>query len=125
MQTTDRFTVNGKPLLLPDAGVTCSFEDLDSYAAGRDQSGVMHRDVVRYKVGSWTFSYGFLTEAEKQYMEGLFPKAATFTFGYPDPVDAGKPAPAPPTAPSTASPGTTPPGGCGKTMAFPLLNVRR
>ena len=23
-------------------------------------------------------------------MEGLFPKAATFTFGYPDPVDAGK-----------------------------------
>ena len=61
MQTTDRFTVNGKPLLLPDAGVTCSFEDLDSYAAGREQSGVMHRDVVRYKVGSWTFSYGFLT----------------------------------------------------------------
>ena len=90
MQTTDRFTVNGKPLLLPDAGVTCSFEDLDSYAAGRDQSGVMHRDVVRYKVGSWTFSYGFLTEAEKQYMEGLFPKAATFTFGYPEPVDAEK-----------------------------------
>ena len=88
MQTTDRFTVNGKPLLLPDAGVTCSFEALESYAAGRDQSGVMHRDVVRYKGGSWTFSYGFLTEAEKQYMEWLFPNAATLPLSYPVPCAA-------------------------------------
>ncbi len=81
--TTNRFTVNGKPMLVPDADVSMNYEDLDSADAGRDESGVMHRIVKRYKVGSWGFSYSHLTEEEKQYMESLFPNAPTFTFGHP------------------------------------------
>lgn len=90
MDTTALFTVNGRPLLVPDQGVSFSFEDLDSHDAGRDESGVMHRHVMRYKVGSWTFSYGFVTEAERKYLEGLFPESGTFTFGYPDRLDTSK-----------------------------------
>lgn len=85
---TELFKINNVPMLLPDEEVTVSYEDLDSSEAGRDESGVMHRIPVRYKVGAWNFSYSHLTEEEKQYMEGLFPMEATFLFTHPDRVDA-------------------------------------
>ncbi len=88
--TTELFKINGRPMLVPDAEVTVSFEDLDDGDSGRDESGVMHRIPVRYKVGSWGFSYAHLTEAERQYMESLFPDAAEFTFTHPDRQDAEK-----------------------------------
>lgn len=80
---TDKFTVNGVPMLVPDEEVSMNYEDLDSADSGRDESGVMHRIVARYKVGSWSFSYSHLTEEEKQYMESLFPDAPTFQFSHP------------------------------------------
>lgn len=89
-KTTDLFLIGGKPMLVPDAQIVMRFEDLDSYAAGRDQSGVMHRIMVRNKVGSWDFTYAHLTEDEKNYMEGLFGSAATFSFTHPDPKNAAK-----------------------------------
>lgn len=90
MTTTTLFTIDGKPMLLPDEGVGFSFEDLDSSDAGRDESGYMHRSIVRHKVGAWSFSYAFLTEQERSYLEGLFPESGTFTFGHPDRRDTGK-----------------------------------
>lgn len=89
-KTTNHFTVNGKPLLAPDAEVTVTYTDLDAEDSGRDASGVMHRIPLRYKVGSWDFSYGLLTEEERQYMESLFPDAATFVFGHPARRDAAQ-----------------------------------
>ncbi len=77
------FFVNGKPLLVPDEEVQHNYEDLDDSSSGRDEMGVMHRVVARYKVASWSFSYSLLTEQEKRYMEGLFPDAPTFTFTHP------------------------------------------
>lgn len=77
------FFVNGKPLLVPDAQVKLSFCDLDDASSGRDESGLMHRFVARYKVPTWEFSYAFLTEDERRYMESLFPNAPTFTFSHP------------------------------------------
>ena len=85
---TNLFKINGKPILVPDDHVGVSYEDLDSADSGRDESGVMHRIPVRYKVGSWTFTYNHLTEEEKKYMEGLFPDKATFSFTHPDRKDA-------------------------------------
>ena len=81
---TNLFRINGKPMLAPDAEVGVNYEDLDSADSGRDESGVMHRVVVRYKVPSWSFSYSNLTEEEKLYMESLFPEEPTFTFSHPD-----------------------------------------
>lgn len=88
---TDLFKINGKPMLVPDAEVGTSYEDLDSSDAGRDESGVMHRSVVRYKVGSWKFEYSHITEEEKQYMENLFGNKATFQFTHPSRIDASTP----------------------------------
>ena len=90
-ETTELFQINGVPMLVPDAEVSASYEDLDSADSGRDESGVMHRIPVRYKVGSWSFSYSHLTEDEKQYMESLFPDAADFAFTHPDRQDAALP----------------------------------
>ena len=87
-KTTSLFAVNGVPLLIPDAEVAVSYEDLDSNDSGRDESGVMHRFMVRAKVASWAFTYSHLTEEEKQYMENLFQDGAVFTFTHPDRVDA-------------------------------------
>ncbi len=87
---TTRFAINGAPMLVPDEDVGFSYEDLDSADSGRDESGVMHRIPVRFKVGSWSFSYTHLTEEEKRYMEALFPDAAEFDFTHPDRLDASK-----------------------------------
>ena len=71
MRFYEDYLIEGQPLLIPDADVTVTGTDLDASDAGRDESGVMHRIPVRYKVPVWSFSYSHLTEAEKQYMENL------------------------------------------------------
>lgn len=86
--TTELFQINGVPMLVPDADVVVSYEDLDASDAGRDEAGYMHRILVRHKVGSWKFEYAHLTEEEKKYMENLFPEAATFQFQHPSRKDA-------------------------------------
>ena len=88
MKTSDKFQINGRPMLAPDAGVGFSYEDLDDSASGRDEAGVMHRFVVRYDVGKWSFSFYSITEDEKNYLESIFPKAPTFRFTHPSPEDS-------------------------------------
>lgn len=88
--TTNLFKVNGKPLLVPDEDVAVNYEDLDSSDSGRDESGYMHRTVIRFKVASWKFEYSNLTEEEKQYMENLFSDSATFQFTHPSRVDSAE-----------------------------------
>ena len=87
---TDLFQINGKPMLAPDADVEMSFEDLDASDSGRDESGVMHRIVVRHKVGVWNFNYSRLTQEEYAYMLSILPQAGCFTFTYPKPSDSTK-----------------------------------
>ena len=86
--TTDLFLINGKPILAPDEKVAVSYEDLDDSNSGRDEAGFMHRQVLRYKVPVWSFSYSYLTEQERQYMESLFPDAPTFQFTCPSRLNA-------------------------------------
>lgn len=76
------FLVDGKSVLAPDAGVELGFADLDSADAGRDESGVMHRIVVREKVRTFGFSYGWLTGEEFRYIRSLFQGKPTFTFTF-------------------------------------------
>lgn len=84
------FLVNGKPILVPDADVSLQWSDLDAYSAGRDESGVMHRVVVRHRVPKWGFEYATLTKEELQYLRALFAGLATFTFTYRDEFDTVK-----------------------------------
>ena len=85
MTLYEDYRIDGKALPVPDADVEMSFSDLDSGDAGRDESGVMHRLVVRRRVGSWSFSYSTLTRETYRYIKSLFQGKDTFTFSYRDP----------------------------------------
>ena len=78
------FLVNGQPILVPDAQVELSYQDLDSGSAGRDESGYMHRIRVRRRVATWSFSYFALRREDYHYMQTLLGENPVFTFTYPD-----------------------------------------
>lgn len=81
---TNLFRINGKPMFAPDEDVSVSYADLDDEGSGRDEAGVMHRIVVRYKLGTWSFEYSHITESELRYMEELFGDTPDFEFTHPD-----------------------------------------
>ena len=83
MTLTDHYRVGDKSLPVPDAGVEMTLTDIDASDAGRDESGYLHRQVVRRRVRSWTFSYGLLTEPELRYIESVFAGLDVFPFTFP------------------------------------------
>ena len=85
MRTTDLFTIDGKPVLVPDGDLAFSAEDMESSDSGMDENGNYHRYVLRRNVPSWDFSYSRLSREEYAYMEGLFAGKDTFTFGFAPP----------------------------------------
>ena len=76
--------INGNPILVPDAEVELEWNDLDSSTSGRDESGVMHRKVLRHRVPKFSFSYSTLTRQELAYMHGLVKGLVSFQFTYRD-----------------------------------------
>ena len=84
MRFFEDYMIDGKPLLVPDADVSMSFADLDSSDSGRDESGAMHRIVVRERVATWGFNYSQLTAEEYKYMRSLFAGKPDFAFTYRD-----------------------------------------
>lgn len=66
------FQIDGKPVLVPDQDMALELTDLDDADSGRDESGVMHRIVVRRGMRSIPLSYAILTREEYRYMESLF-----------------------------------------------------
>lgn len=84
---TELYQIDSKPMLAPDADVEMSFEDVDSPDSGRDESGVMHRIMLRNKVGVWNFCYSRLTQEEYAYMLSILPKTGCFSFTHPKQED--------------------------------------
>lgn len=82
MRYFEDYKVNGNPLLVPDEDVSLSFADLDSSDSGRDESGVMHRIVVRHRVCTWGFNYSILKAEEYRYMRSLLDGKTEFDFSY-------------------------------------------
>ena len=76
------FKIDGRPVLVPDENVEISQNDLDSEDTGRDESGVMHRIVLRERLKTFGFNYGHLTAEEYRYMESLFAGKPEFVFSY-------------------------------------------
>lgn len=91
MTKTDLFQINGKAMFAPDAGVTFTYEDVDSPESGRDESGYMHRMVARHKVMSCAFSFSSISQADMAYMESLFADAPVFDFTRPSRDDPNTP----------------------------------
>ena len=85
--TMNEYLVDGVKILVPDGEISESYEDIDSPETGRDETGVMHRSVVRYKVGKWGFSYVTLSKSDYETLEGIFGNKATFQFTRPSRTD--------------------------------------
>jgi hypothetical protein len=89
LNLTELYQIDGKSLVAPDQDVEMSFEDLDGPQSGRDESGFMHRILVRSKVGVWNFRYSHLTGAQYRYLLSVLPETESFVFCYPDPMEPG------------------------------------
>ena len=80
---TALYQIDGKAMIAPDENMEMSFEDIDAADAGRDESGFMHRSLVRRKVGKWSFHYTHLSQEELAYLESILPQEGSFTFTHP------------------------------------------
>ena len=78
------YKIDDQPILAPDAEVSIEWNDLDADSSGRDESGVMHRKILRRRIPKWGLSYSVLTKEELVYMRSLFDGKTTFTFSYID-----------------------------------------
>ena len=76
--------IDGTPVLVPDAGLEMEYTDLDGAETGRDESGVMHRILLRSGVRKFTIHYASLTREEYRYMQSLLAGKATFEVTYRD-----------------------------------------
>lgn len=84
MRFFDDYKVDGKSILAPDADISITGTDLDSKDSGRDESGFMHRIVLRFRVKTWELRYANLTVNEYIYMQSLFAGKEAFRWQYKD-----------------------------------------
>ena len=75
------YQVDGKPILVPD-NVEIGENDIDAEDSGRDESGIMHRQVLRERVKTWGFSFAVLSRMDYRYLNHLFAGKADFEFKY-------------------------------------------
>lgn len=78
------FRIDDVPILVPDQDLEIEYNDLDSDETGRDESGVMHRIVLRECVRKVTLNYETLTREEYLYMRSLFSGKSQFMVTYRD-----------------------------------------
>ena len=83
MTLCNDFQINGSPLVVPDENISLSRSDVESSDTGKDESGVLHRYLLRSKVRKWSFKYSHMSKEEYEYMENLLGGKATFTFKFP------------------------------------------
>ena len=76
--------IDGKPILVPDQDMEMEYNDLDSEETGRDESGVMHRIVLRHSIRKFSISYESLSREEYLYMRSLFDGKSEFNVRYRD-----------------------------------------
>lgn len=76
--------VDNKPIIVPDQDLEMEYTDLDSDETGRDESGVMHRLVLRHGVRKFSLVYDSLTREEYLYMRSLFEGKSEFMVSYRD-----------------------------------------
>lgn len=88
-KTTNKFLIDGRQMYAPDENMEISVTDIVDEDSGRDESGFLHRFVLRQNVGKWTFTYSNLSKSEYIEIESLFVGKDTFQFTYRDFVYGG------------------------------------
>lgn len=66
-----RYKINGVEMPSPEVDFEEEDNNLDGENAGRDEIGVMHRDVIRTGVGKWSFTHRMLTQAQRLQLRNL------------------------------------------------------
>ena len=84
MTLCDNFKIDGVAIVAPDSEVAISRKDIESSDSGKDESGVLHRFLLRSKVRNWSFKYTHLTQEEYNYMENLLSGKESFSFSFVD-----------------------------------------
>ena len=83
---TPLLQIDGQNLPMPNEAPQYDFADVESSDSGADESGVYHREVLRYGVLSCTIKYDYLQNADCAYLLGLLEGKNTFQFTCPVPV---------------------------------------
>lgn len=79
------YFVDGKPMLAPDMNVNIAENDLDDECSGRDESGYMHRLIIRSGIKTFEFTYAVLDADDYTYIQSLFKGKNDFEFQYRNP----------------------------------------
>ena len=90
MNLTQRYKIENTPVVAPNAGVQLRVSDIEAEESGRDESGYLHRVVLRPGLATWTLSYRDLSREEYDYMMALLPGSGSFLFTHPDNADADR-----------------------------------
>jgi hypothetical protein len=76
------FQIDGRPVLVPDADLSVSAFDMAAEDSGRDESGVLHRFLLRQGVRSFVLRYDTLTQQEYRYLCSLIEGKDTIRVTY-------------------------------------------
>lgn len=66
-----RYYINDVEMPSPEYDYDEEDNNLDGENAGRDEIGVLHRDIIRTGVGKWVFDHRMLTQAQKLQLRNL------------------------------------------------------
>ena len=90
MNLTQRYMIENTPVVVPNAGVQLRVSDIEAEESGRDESGYLHRVVLRAGLGTWVLRYRDMSQEEYAYMMALLPGAGSFLFTHPDKADPAR-----------------------------------
>lgn len=76
------FQIDGQPVPMPDADLAVSIRDMETEDSGADESGVMHRFLLRQHVRNFVLAYEELTQEEFRYLRALVEGKNTFRVQY-------------------------------------------
>ena len=82
MTLCQEYKIDGVSVVAPDAEVEMTRTDVEAADTGKDESGVLHRFLLRSKVRKWKFGYTHLTKEEYRYMEDLLSGKSSFRFSF-------------------------------------------
>ena len=83
LRKTTLLQIDGNPLPEPTEAAEIKFTDVESEDSGKDETGVYHREILRFGVLSCTSTYSHLSNEECAYLFRLLENKSTFRFTCP------------------------------------------
>lgn len=78
------FQINERPLLVADAGVSITQQDIETEDSGKDELEVTHRSLARTGIYKIVYTYASVDREEYEYLRNLLLGKPYFTFSFLD-----------------------------------------